>query len=75
MLAGKLTPRELTCRIHRRFGNGLPLVERLAELDDDYDILEYGNRAPAQVDADVTTEALRLAHRPRVPTTPAQTPS
>ncbi|MFF9506892.1 hypothetical protein ACF1BU_05725 [Streptomyces sp. NPDC014724] len=75
MPAGELTPRELTCRIHQRFGHELPLVERLAELGDDYDILEHGDRAPAQVDADVTTEALRLAHHPRVPPEPADTPT
>ncbi|MGW7253519.1 hypothetical protein [Streptomyces sp. NPDC054834] len=61
MLAGELTPRELAFRIHRRFGHGLPQAERLAELDDEYDILEYGDRTSAQVDADVRSEALRLA--------------
>ncbi|MFI9047416.1 hypothetical protein [Streptomyces sp. NPDC053427] len=66
MLVGKLTPRELALRIHRRFGHELPLAERLAELDDEYDILEYGDRTPAQVDADVTAEALRLTQHPRV---------
>ncbi|MET8135142.1 hypothetical protein ABZV24_24865 [Streptomyces sp. NPDC005251] len=74
MLAGELTPRELAFRIHQRFGHDLPLVERLAELDDDYDILEYGYRTPAQVDADVTAEALRLARHPRVPTEPTDAP-
>ncbi|WP_367318412.1 hypothetical protein [Streptomyces sp. HUAS ZL42] len=68
MLAGELTPRELAFRIHQRFGHELPLAERLAELDDEYDILEYGDRTSAQVDADVTAEALRLAQHPRVPT-------
>ncbi|MGP4112288.1 hypothetical protein ACTWP5_15415 [Streptomyces sp. 4N509B] len=67
MLAGELTPRELAFRIHKRFGHELPLAERLAELDDEYDILEYGDRASAQVDADVTVEARRLAQHPRVP--------
>ncbi|MEV6796592.1 hypothetical protein AB0M87_32535 [Streptomyces sp. NPDC051320] len=75
MLAGELTPRELAFRIHGRFGHELPLVERLANLDDDYDVLEYGNRAQAQVDAEVTTEALRLAQRPRVPTEPTGLPT
>lgn len=61
MPAGELTPRELDFRIHQRFGHALPLAARLAELDDEYDLLEYGDRTPAQVDAEVTTEALRLA--------------
>ncbi|MCW8216036.1 hypothetical protein [Streptomyces griseolus] len=68
MLAGELTPRELTFRVHQRFGHELPLAEQLANLDDDYDVIEYGNRTQAQVDADVTTEALRLTQHPRVPT-------
>ncbi|MER5916434.1 hypothetical protein ABT124_40110 [Streptomyces sp. NPDC001982] len=70
MLAGELTPRELAFRIHQRFGHELPLAERLAELDDEYDILEYGDRTSAQVDADGTDEALRLAQHPRVPAEP-----
>ncbi|MFD0385794.1 hypothetical protein ACFQ2B_35925 [Streptomyces stramineus] len=53
-------------RIHQRFGHELALAERLAELDDEYDILEYSDRTPAQVDVDVTAEALRLTQRPRV---------
>ncbi|MFF8574783.1 hypothetical protein ACF06L_26545 [Streptomyces sp. NPDC015408] len=59
-LAGQLTPRELAFRIHQRFGHGLPMTERLAELDDEYDFLEYGEGTPAQVDADVLAEALRI---------------
>ncbi|RSO48332.1 hypothetical protein DMH15_04870 [Streptomyces sp. WAC 06725] len=66
MLAGELTPRELAFRIHQCFGHELPLAEQLAELDDEYDVLEYSDRTPAQVDADVTTEALRLAQHPCV---------
>ncbi|MFG2873826.1 hypothetical protein ACGFYU_02210 [Streptomyces sp. NPDC048337] len=75
MLAGELTPRELTFRIHQRFGHELPLTERLAELDDEYDVLEYGDRTAAQVDAEVTAEARRLAAHPRVPAEPTDTPS
>ncbi|MEU6311928.1 hypothetical protein [Streptomyces sp. NPDC047014] len=59
-LAGRLTPRELAFRVHRRFGHQLPPAERLAELDDEYDIVEYGNRTVAQLDAEVTAEARRL---------------
>lgn len=62
MLAGRLTPQELAMRIHQRFGPQLPLAEHLAELDDEYDIIEYGNRTLAQLDAEVTAEAQRLAH-------------
>ncbi|MFD8386079.1 hypothetical protein ACFV2X_47540 [Streptomyces sp. NPDC059679] len=40
--------------ILQRFGHELPLAERLAELDDEYDILEYGDRTPE-----------RHHHRPR----------
>ncbi|MEU6457909.1 hypothetical protein [Streptomyces sp. NPDC047065] len=58
--AGELTPRELAFRIHQRFGHGLPMTERLAELDDEYDYLEYGDGTLAQVDADVLAEALRI---------------
>ncbi len=72
MLADELTPSELTFRIHRRFGHTLPLAARLAELDDEYGILEYGDRTPAQIDADVTAEALRLAEYPRFPPEPTQ---
>ncbi|MFF7609190.1 hypothetical protein [Streptomyces parvulus] len=59
-LAGELTPRELAFRIHQRFGHDLPLTERLAELDDEYDYLELGDGTPAQVDADVLAEARRI---------------
>ncbi|MDX2732916.1 MULTISPECIES: hypothetical protein [unclassified Streptomyces] len=76
MLAGELTPRELAFRIHQRFGHELPLAERLANLDDEYDLLEYdGDGTPAQIDADVTAEALRLAQHPRVPTEPTGPPA
>ncbi|MEU0852934.1 hypothetical protein ABZ387_34035 [Streptomyces flaveolus] len=70
-LAGELTPRELVFRIHQRFGHELPLVERLANLDDEYDILEYGDRTSAQIDADVRAEAFRLTQYPRVTPEPA----
>ncbi|MGC9479588.1 hypothetical protein ACP4I1_36405 [Streptomyces sp. WG4] len=60
MLAGRLPPRELAMRIHQRFGHQLPLAERLAELDDEYDIVEYGNKTLTQLDAEVTAEAQRL---------------
>jgi hypothetical protein len=67
MLAGELAPGQFTFRIHRRYGHELPLTERLAELDDEYDALEHGNRTAAQIDTEVTAEARRLAVHPTVP--------
>ncbi|WP_406195508.1 hypothetical protein OH807_07625 [Kitasatospora sp. NBC_01560] len=76
MLAGDLTPRELAFRIHQRFGHELDLADRLAELDDEYDMLDYGGgRTPAEVDAEVTAEARRLAQHPRVQAEPTDTPA
>ncbi|MFF4093797.1 hypothetical protein ACFYYY_08075 [Streptomyces sp. NPDC001834] len=75
MLAGELTPREFTFRIHQRYGHELPLTERLAVFDDEYDVLEYGGRTVDQVDAEVTAEARRLAAHPHVPTEPTDTPN
>ncbi|MCX4632831.1 hypothetical protein [Streptomyces sp. NBC_01443] len=75
MLAGELKPWELTFRIHRRYGHELPLTERLAELDDEYGMLEDGDEAIAQVDAEVTAEARRLANHLTVPAEPTETPS
>ncbi|MGT2532778.1 hypothetical protein ACU4GG_41245 [Streptomyces nojiriensis] len=75
MLAGELKPWELTFRIHRRYGHELPLTERLAELDDEYGVLEDGDEAIAQVDAEVTAEARRLAAHPTVPAEPTDPPS
>ncbi|UGY92787.1 hypothetical protein [Streptomyces gobiensis] len=64
MLVGELTPREFTFRIHQRYGHELPLTERIAELDDEYDTLEYGDRTVPEVDAEVTAEARHLAAHP-----------
>ncbi|MEV0638662.1 hypothetical protein AB0I77_27735 [Streptomyces sp. NPDC050619] len=75
MLAGELTPREFTSRIHHRYGHELPLTERLAELDDEYDTIDYGDRTVDQVNAEVTAEARRLAVHPHVPAEPTDTPS
>ncbi|MFH9195023.1 hypothetical protein [Streptomyces globisporus] len=74
LLADDLKPWELTFRIHQRYGHELPLTERLAELDDEYDILECGDRTVDQIDAEVTAEARRLAAHPRVPTEPGGIP-
>ncbi|MFG2896272.1 hypothetical protein ACGFZH_04295 [Streptomyces zaomyceticus] len=75
MLAGEFTPRELTVQIHQRPGHGLLLTERLAELDDEYDTLEYNDRTLDQVDAEVTAEARRLAGHLTVPAGSADSPS
>ncbi|WP_256122996.1 hypothetical protein [Streptomyces sp. LUP47B] len=75
MLAGKLTPGEFTFRIHQRYGHELSLTEWLAELDDEYDILEYSDTTVDQVDAEVTAEARRLANHPTIPAEPTATPS
>ncbi|MFF7296005.1 hypothetical protein [Streptomyces sp. NPDC008265] len=64
LVAGELSPRDLAFRIHRRFGHELPLAQRLAELDDEYDMVEIGVAAPTELDAEVTTEARRLATWP-----------
>ncbi|MFD3538142.1 hypothetical protein ACFWUQ_01390 [Streptomyces sp. NPDC058662] len=70
MLAGELTPWELTFRIRRRYGHDLPSTQRLAELDDEYAFLEDDDSAVAQVNAEVTYEARRLAADPHTPTEP-----
>ncbi|MFG3297069.1 hypothetical protein ACGF3G_50940 [Streptomyces sp. NPDC048179] len=67
MLDGELTPRHLAFRIHQRFGHELPLAEGLAELDDEYDVLDYGDKTPEQVDGEVVAEARRLVQRFRGP--------
>lgn len=74
-LAGELTPWDFTFRIHERYGHELALTERLAELDDEYgvlqySVLEYSDRTVDQVNADVTAEARRLAAHPTIVTEP-----
>ncbi|MFJ8677133.1 hypothetical protein [Streptomyces sp. NPDC093589] len=44
VLVGELTPREFTFRIHHRHGHELAATEPLADLDDEYDTLEYGDQ-------------------------------
>ncbi|WP_406376228.1 hypothetical protein OG788_42460 [Streptomyces sp. NBC_00647] len=75
MLGGELTPREFTFRTHQRYGHELPLTERLAELDDEYDTIEYGGRTVDQVDTEVMAEARRLAAHPAVSAKPTDAPS
>lgn len=50
-------------------------TERLAELDDEYGMLEDSDEAIAQVDAEVTAEARRLAHHLTIPAEPTEAPS
>ncbi|MFJ9343020.1 hypothetical protein ACIRP0_27540 [Streptomyces sp. NPDC101733] len=75
MLAGELKPWELTFRIRQRYGQELPLTERLAELDDEYAILEDDNWAVARVTAQVMDEARRLAADPHITTESTDPPS
>jgi hypothetical protein len=77
MLAGELKPWELTFRINQRYGHELPLTTRLAELDDEYALLEHGgDKAVAQINAEVTAEARHLAAaHPRVPGEPTDIPT
>ncbi|KJK48103.1 hypothetical protein UK23_18040 [Lentzea aerocolonigenes] len=59
-LAGELSARELAAWVHDRFGHGLPAAEELARLDDEYDILEYDDRATTDVDEQVMAEVRRI---------------
>lgn len=64
-VAGTLPPRELTVWAHSRFGHGkLALAEKLVDLDDVYDCVEYSNVTDAEVDADVVAEARRILGQP-----------
>ncbi|MEJ8646293.1 hypothetical protein WKI68_43680 [Streptomyces sp. MS1.HAVA.3] len=66
MLAGELAPWDLTHRVHYRYGHDLALTARLAELDDEYGMLEAerGDRAVDEVSAAVAAEARRLVGHP-----------
>jgi hypothetical protein len=59
-VSGSLTPRELAAAIHQHFGHGLPLAERLAALDDEYDLGAYATMTREQIDQEVIAEARRL---------------
>jgi hypothetical protein len=62
-VSGSLTPRELAAAIHQHFGHSLPLAERLAALDDEYDLGAYATMTREQIDHEVIAEARRLTHR------------
>ena len=61
-VSGSLTPRKLAAAIRRHFGQGLPLTERLAALDDEYHLGEYATMTHEQIDQEVIAEARRLMH-------------
>jgi hypothetical protein len=68
-VCGRLTARQLAGEIHRHFGHTLPLAERLALLDDEYDLREYSERSTDDIDQEVMAQAIRLAHHHRRPGT------
>jgi hypothetical protein len=58
-VSGSLTPRELAAAIHQHFGHSLPLAERLAALDDEYDLGAYATMMLGeQIDQEVIAEGL-----------------
>ena len=59
-VSGSLTPRELAAAIHQHFGHSLPLAERLAALDDEYDLGAFATMTREQTDQEVIAEARRL---------------
>ena len=61
-VSGSLSPRELAAAIHRHFGHSLPLTERLAALDDEYDLGAYATMTHEQIDQEVIAEARRLTN-------------
>ncbi|MDQ2812113.1 MAG: hypothetical protein M3Z75_09595 [Actinomycetota bacterium] len=62
-MSGCLPPRELAAAIHQHFGHSLPLAERLATLDDEYDLGACATMTPQQIDQEVIAEARRLTHQ------------
>jgi hypothetical protein len=60
VLTGDLQPRTAAWEVHAAFGHELPVGARLAELDDEYDTLEYTDRTEYEVDADVLAEAREI---------------
>lgn len=61
-VSGPLTPRELAAAIHQHFGHSLPLAERLAALDDEYDLGAYATMTREQTDQEVIAEARPLTY-------------
>jgi hypothetical protein len=56
-VSGLLTAHELAAAIHRYLGHGLPLAERLAVLDDEYDLGAYATMTRDHIDRGVIAEA------------------
>jgi hypothetical protein len=70
-LAERVTPRELASWAHRRIGHDrIRLAERLVELDDVYDCLEYTDQTVGETDEDVLAEARRIVDDAEPPTAP-----
>jgi hypothetical protein len=61
VLEGLMEPSALTVWAHTSFGHDtLELADRLVELDDVYDCLEFSDTTEQDVDADVIAEARRI---------------
>lgn len=61
VLEGLMEPSALTVWAHATFGHDtLELADRLVELDDVYDCLEFSDTTEQDVDADVIAEARRI---------------
>ncbi|GAB3173704.1 hypothetical protein GCM10027059_45210 [Myceligenerans halotolerans] len=65
LLAGNLSPRELTRWAHSEFGHDeLDAAQPFVEADDEYDILEHTGRASDEVDSWVRDQAVAALDRP-----------
>ncbi len=61
VLAGTMSPMSLAVWAHSKIGHDrLALAERLVELDDVYDTIEYTDTTEQDVDAEVIAEARRI---------------
>src|SRR5829696_4838759 len=61
VLAGLLLPRDLAGWAHSTIGHGgLALAERVVELDDVYDVMEYTDTTGHDVDDMIRAEARRI---------------
>jgi hypothetical protein len=61
VVAGAMAPMDLAAWAHFKVGHGrLELAERLVELDDVYDCVEYSDETNEDVDARVVAEARRI---------------
>jgi len=61
VLAGTLAPRDLAAWAHSAVGHdGIDLAERLVELDDSYDMLEYLGTTEQELHDEVVAQARRI---------------